>query len=80
LLQLGYIVIHLIYRNRPDERDYKDFQFGLASMHAHWASGLEDILATLQNPDRLAMPDNNSGFVTHDVHREALEERMQGSV
>lgn len=72
-----YNVIHLIYRNRPYERDYKDFQFGLASMRDHWNSGLEDIRATLQDPSRLAMPENTSGFVTHDVHREDLERIME---
>jgi len=72
-----YNVIHLIYRSRPYERDYKDFQFGLASMRDHWQSGLADIRATLQDPTRLDMPENVSGFVTHDVHREALDARMQ---
>jgi len=72
-----YNVIHLIYRNRAYERDYKDFQFGLASMRDHWQSGLDDIRATLQDPTRLDMPENASGFVTHDVHREALDARMR---
>jgi len=67
-----YNVIHLIYRNRPYERDYKDFQFGLASMREHWDSGLSDIRLTLQDPGRLAMPENPSGFVTHDAHRESF--------
>ncbi|WP_425439565.1 DUF3734 domain-containing protein [Pollutimonas bauzanensis] len=73
-----YNVIHLIYRNKPYEQHYKDFQFGLAAMREHWDSGLQDIRETLQNPERLAMPDNVSGFVTHDVHREEIEQRMQG--
>lgn len=73
-----YNVIHLIYRNKPYERNYKDFQFGLASMRDHWNSGLEDIRATLQDPSRLAMPDNESGFITHDIHRHHLEQRMHG--
>ncbi len=71
-----YNVIHLIYRNRPYEQHYKDFQFGLATMREHWESGQKDILLTLQEPDRLAMPEDVSGFVTHDVHREELERRM----
>ncbi|HUG57580.1 MAG TPA: patatin-like phospholipase family protein [Candidimonas sp.] len=71
-----YNVIHLIYRNKPYEQHYKDFQFGLATMREHWESGLEDIRETLKNPERLAMPDNVSGFVTHDVHREEIEQRM----
>lgn len=74
-----YNVIHLIYRNKPYERHYKDFQFGLASMRQHWNSGLDDIRATLSQPDRLAMPDNASGFVTHDIHREEIEQLMSAA-
>lgn len=73
-----YNVIHLIYRNKPYERHYKDFQFGLATMREHWASGLADIRKTLATPDRLAMPTTTSGFITHDVHREEIEQRMNG--
>src|SRR3546814_10531327 len=56
-----YNVIHLIYRNKPYEQHYKDFQFGLATMRDHWSSGLEDIRRTLAEPERLAMPENASG-------------------
>lgn len=71
-----YNVIHLIYRNQAYEKHYKDFQFGLATMRGHWDSGLQDIRHTLANPERLAMPENASGFVTHDVHREEIEQLM----
>ena len=73
-----YNVIHLIYRNKPYERHYKDYQFDLNTMRKHWSEGLEDIRDTLQNPERLAMPDNDSGFVTHDVHRKEIEQSMNG--
>jgi len=63
-----YNVIHLIYQNKPYESHYKDFEFSQASMQDHWHSGLEDIQRTLKTPHYLAMPDNESGFVTHDVH------------
>jgi len=63
-----YNVIHLIYQNKPYESHYKDFEFSQASMQDHWHSGLEDIKKTLKTPHYLAMPDNESGFVTHDVH------------
>ncbi|MGB6103275.1 MAG: patatin-like phospholipase family protein [Pusillimonas sp.] len=72
-----YNVIHLIYRNQAYEKHYKDFQFGLATMRGHWDSGLQDIRQTLASPDRLAMPENASGFVTHDVHREEIELLME---
>lgn len=72
-----YNVIHLIYRNQAYERHYKDFEFGLATMRGHWDSGLEDIRQTLASPERLAMPENASGFVTHDIHREEIEQLME---
>lgn len=71
-----YNVVHLIFRNQPYDLHYKDHQFGLASMREHWRHGLTDIRNTLKDPARLAMPDRNIGFVTHDVHREELEKRM----
>lgn len=72
----SYNVVHLIFRNRPYDLHYKDYQFGLAAMRERWEFGLEDIRKTLQDPRRLAMPDREIGFVTHDVHREEIEERM----
>lgn len=71
-----YNVIHLIFRNQPYDLHYKDYQFGLAAMREHWQRGLEDIRKTLADPQRLAMPDPDIGFVTHDVHREELDLRM----
>lgn len=66
-----YNVIHLIYRQKEYEGHFKDFQFGLSTMREHWSSGLEDIRHSLAQPDWLDMPDNDAGFVTHDIHRDA---------
>jgi NTE family protein len=66
-----YNIVHLIYRNKEYEGHYKDYQFGLSTMREHWQSGLEDIRASLAQPGWLDMPDNDSGFVTHDIHRDA---------
>lgn len=71
-----YNIVHLIFRNEPYDLHYKDHQFGLASMREHWLRGLTDIRKTLRDPARLAMPDRDIGFVTHDVHREEIEGRM----
>jgi NTE family protein len=70
-------IIHLIYRNKPYEQHFRDYQFGLATMREHWASGLDDIRQTLAHPRYLAMPDTADGFVTHDVHRDEIEENMK---
>ena len=36
-------VVHLIYKNKPYEGHYKDYEFSIDTMHEHWDSGLEDI-------------------------------------
>lgn len=65
-----YNVVHVIYQAKEYDGHFKDFQFGHATMREHWEAGLVDIRATLEHPDWLAMPDNEAGFVTHDVHRD----------
>ncbi len=65
-------VIHLIYRDKPYEQHYRDFQFGPATMQEHWACGLQDIRNTLAQPHYLAKPDTESCFATHDVHRKEI--------
>ena len=66
-----YNVIHLIYRQKEYEGHFKDFQFGLSTMRQHWQSGLEDIRRSLEQPEWLDLPDNDAGFVTHDIHRDS---------
>jgi NTE family protein len=65
-----YNVIHLIYRHKEYEGHYKDYQFGLSTMREHWESGLIDIRGSLAQPDWLDLPDNDAGFITHDIHRD----------
>ncbi len=38
-------------------------------MRDHWAAGLRDTRATLARRDWLEMPSEESGIVTHDIHR-----------
>nr|WP_019938968.1 patatin-like phospholipase family protein [Bordetella sp. FB-8] len=64
-----YNVQHLIYQQKAYEQNYKDYQFGLSTMRDHWAAGLADIRKTLAVKNGLALPENDSGFVTHDIHR-----------
>ncbi len=63
-------VVHLIYKEKPWDQHYKDYEFGASTMREHWASGLADIRATLAHPDWLAPPSHERSTVTHDVHRE----------
>ncbi|MBV8124321.1 MAG: patatin-like phospholipase family protein [Burkholderiaceae bacterium] len=64
-----YNVVHLIYQKQDFDHDGKDFQFGATTMQSHWSAGLSDIRKTLANGAWLELPDNDAGFVTHDVHR-----------
>jgi NTE family protein len=65
-----YNVQHLIYQQKAYEHHYKDYQFGVSTMRDHWAAGLVDIRRTLAVKNGLALPDNDAGFVTHDIHRQ----------
>ncbi|MDE2308667.1 MAG: patatin-like phospholipase family protein [Xanthomonadaceae bacterium] len=62
-------LIHLIYRDKPYEGHYKDFEFSANSMRRHWNSGMDDMRNTLSHPHWLDAPDPAHPFVTHDVHR-----------
>lgn len=64
-----YNIVHLIYRDKAYETEYKDFQFGAPTMREHWDSGLDDIRDTLKQDNWLDMPNGDSGFITHDIHR-----------
>ena len=64
-----YNVLHLIYRNKGADSSYKDYQFGLLAMEAHWQAGLEDIERTLDHAEWFDLPPAEEPFVTHDVHR-----------
>jgi NTE family protein len=66
-------VVHLIYKEKPWDLHYKDYEFGALTVKDHWASGLADIRATLAHPDWLAPPSERRSTVTHDVHREQRE-------
>lgn len=63
-----YNCIHLIYKNKPTEGNYKDFEFSHESMKSHWNKGLEDIRLTSEHPACFAIPAPGENFVTYDVH------------
>ncbi|MDE2278201.1 MAG: patatin-like phospholipase family protein [Xanthomonadaceae bacterium] len=62
-------LIHLIYRDKPYEGHFKDYEFSLSSMRSHWQSGLDDMRHTLAHPPWFDAPPPEQPFVTHDVHR-----------
>jgi NTE family protein len=59
----------LIYKNKPTEGHYKDFEFSHETMSHHWKVGLEDVRRTFENPKCLDLPLPGHNFVTYDVHR-----------
>jgi NTE family protein len=43
-------VVHLIYRSKHYESQSKDYEFSRTSMLEHWAAGMTDTQATLEDP------------------------------
>ncbi|WP_158743307.1 patatin-like phospholipase family protein [Acidisphaera sp. L21] len=62
-------IMQLIYQQAAHEGEAKDYDFSKSSMRDHWASGLRDTRATLARRDWLEMPSEESGIITHDIHR-----------
>jgi NTE family protein len=62
-------IIQLIYKNKPYEGHYKDYEFSLDTMEEHWSSGLLDIQTSLAQPGWLDFPVTSDGVITHDIHR-----------
>jgi NTE family protein len=66
----GIAILQLIYQQRAYEGDSKDHEFSGTSMREHWMSGHEDTMRTLKHRDWIRMPEEGTGIVVHDVHRE----------
>ena len=66
-----YNVIHLIYRQKEYEGHFKDFQFGLVD-HARTLGKRFDRYPGIARATGTGstMPNNESGFITHDIHRD----------
>ncbi|SIT44424.1 Patatin [Paraburkholderia piptadeniae] len=62
-------VVHLIYKNKPYEGHYKDYEFSMDTMLEHWQSGLDDIRDSFSHREWFDVPSREQGFATHDVHR-----------
>ena len=65
-----YNVVHMIYRDKPQDGQEKDYQFGRRAMLRHWAAGLADARSTLAHTDWFALPPAEHPFRTHDLHRD----------
>jgi NTE family protein len=60
-------VVHLIYRSKHYESQSKDYEFSRASMLEHWAAGLADTQATLEDPRWLRRDRRDSGVHVFDL-------------
>lgn len=71
-----YNVVQMIYKDKPYENQFKDFQFGFNTMLDHWSSGLADIRETLARPEWFDLPQNEAGFASRDVHAPSSSDRL----
>ncbi|RYF66449.1 MAG: patatin-like phospholipase family protein [Comamonadaceae bacterium] len=60
-------IFHLIYRDKPYERDTKDYEFSRASVEEHWEAGARDMRATLARPEALRSDVQTNGVTTFDL-------------
>jgi NTE family protein len=66
-------VVHLIYRSKHYESQSKDYEFSRASMLEHWAAGLADTQATLQDPRWLGRDRSAEGVHVFDFAAASAE-------
>jgi len=64
-----YNIIHLIYKTKPFEEQYKDYAFAPSMMAEHWRAGRSDMHNTLKHPEFFVPPTRRVGVIAHDVHR-----------
>jgi NTE family protein len=67
-------LVHLIYRQGPNERESKDYEFSRVSVLERWEAGRRDIMDTLTHPDWLKHAGRDSGATQYDLtkHSRAL--------
>ena len=66
-------VVHLIYRSKHYESQSKDYEFSRASMLEHWAAGMADTQATLEDPRWLARARHAEGVHVFDMTSESAQ-------
>ncbi|RYF34866.1 MAG: patatin-like phospholipase family protein [Comamonadaceae bacterium] len=60
-------IFHLIYRDKPYERDSKDYEFSRTTVDEHWDAGERDMRATLARPEALRSDVQTNGVTTFDL-------------
>lgn len=59
-------IVHLIYRDKPYEKDSKDYEFSRATVEEHWQAGARDAGNVLAHPEWLEGETSN-GITTFDL-------------
>ncbi|RYF38231.1 MAG: patatin-like phospholipase family protein, partial [Comamonadaceae bacterium] len=60
-------IFHLIYRDKPYERDSKDYEFSRTTVQEHWEAGERDMRTTLDRPEALRSDVQTNGVTTFDL-------------
>lgn len=62
-------LVHLIYRQGPEERESKDYEFSRVSVLERWEAGRRDMQDTITHPDWLKQSGRESGAMQYDLIR-----------
>ena len=62
-------LVHLIYRQGPEERESKDYEFSRMSVLERWEAGRRDMQDTITHPDWLKQSGRESGAMQYDLTR-----------
>ncbi|WP_112664283.1 patatin-like phospholipase family protein [Microvirga flavescens] len=68
-----YNIVHLIYRSRQYERQFKDYEFSRLSMEEHWRAGYNDAVRTLRHPEIFERPSTHDGVATFDCAQSGVD-------
>ncbi len=66
-------IFHLIYRDKPYERESKDYEFSRAAVEEHWEAGERDMRRTLAHPETLRSDATVNGVTTFDFCEPGVE-------
>ncbi len=60
-------LVHLIYRQGPDERESMDYEFSRVSVLQRWEAGRRDLRDVMQHPEWLKCSGEESGTTQYDL-------------
>jgi len=66
-------VVHLIYRSKNYESNYKDYDFSHIGMVEHWGAGERDVHLSMRHKDWLERPQSGESMMTYDLTGDGTE-------